>query len=132
MSRSSDDEQDKLAEVVSRYKSTKGDQDRRHTTSSDNMAKARAAKLKALAAKREQIVNVSDADDEESEPKPTKSKGKAKAAAAAKPVKASKSDTSADEKIRQLEAKLAAFEKPATLIKQPAKGAEPKYNPCGF
>jgi hypothetical protein len=42
---SSDDEQDQLAQVLTRYKSTKGDLDQRKETSKLNMAKARAAKL---------------------------------------------------------------------------------------
>ena len=44
-----------LAKVLSRYKSTKGDADKRKETSKLNMAKARAAKLEKL--KQEKQVN---------------------------------------------------------------------------
>lgn len=69
----SDDEQVKLTSILSRYKSTKGDADKRKETSKDNMAKARAAKLAQLKEKKEkanrrQEIEVSDSEsDAESE-----------------------------------------------------------------
>jgi len=56
-----------LAKVLSRYKSTKGDADKRKETSKLNMAKARAAKLEKLKqekqVKQQDSFEYEDADD---------------------------------------------------------------------
>ena len=133
----SDEEQDNLAQVLTRYKSTKGDQDQRKVTSKDNMAKARAAKLSGLAKKKLEkpskvtyIDESSDSDEEELiiQKKPAKGKGRAGAAAAASP---------SEDRETELEAELAAIKrnkKEPTLVKQEGKGQTqtPKYNPCRF
>lgn len=61
----SDNEQKKLREVLGRYKSSKGDADKRKVTSQVNMAKARAAKLAGLQASKRnvEIDSESESDD---------------------------------------------------------------------
>jgi hypothetical protein len=69
MSDSEEEHQAKLTQVLGRYKSTKGDADKRKETSKLNMAKARAAKLAGLKAAKEEAANeieVSSSDSDES------------------------------------------------------------------
>jgi hypothetical protein len=61
----SDDEQTKLARVLARYKSTKGDADKRKETSKLNVAKARAAKLAALQATKSKMSSIEESDSDE-------------------------------------------------------------------
>jgi hypothetical protein len=64
---SDDDQQVALTQVLSKYKSTKGEADRRRETSKANMAKARAAKLEALRKKKEvesNQIEIGDSDDD--------------------------------------------------------------------
>ena len=64
---SDDEQQVALTQVLSKYKSTKGEADRRRETSKANMAKARAAKLEALRKKKEEESNqieIGDSDDD--------------------------------------------------------------------
>jgi len=53
-----------LAKVLSRYKSTKGDADKRKETSKLNMAKARAAKLEKLKQEKEEKAQQYEYDDD--------------------------------------------------------------------
>jgi hypothetical protein len=126
---SSDDEQDQLAQVLTRYKSTKGDLDQRKETSKLNMAKVRAAKLAGLTKKKAEqpskvhyIDESSDSDEEEIviQRKPAKGKGRAGAAAASAP---------SESRMAELEAAFEAMnkQKKSTLIQQVGKGA-PKYD----
>lgn len=67
MSDSDSAEQSKLTQVLGRYKSTKGDADKRKQTSKTNMAKARAAKIAQLKAKKEEEageIEISGTDEE--------------------------------------------------------------------
>jgi hypothetical protein len=67
MSDSEEEHQAKLTKVLGRYKSTKGDADKRKETSKVNMAKARAAKLAGLKAAKEEAANEIEVSSSESE-----------------------------------------------------------------
>jgi hypothetical protein len=72
----SDEDQKKLANVLGRYKSTKGDADKRKVTSQINVAKARAAKLAGLQASRKRVeIEESESEDDEEEENESESDG---------------------------------------------------------